>query len=82
MEQSNQFKVYVSVTAELSDEGVITPLSFVWENGRRYSIDKVLDIRQAPSLKAGGYGLRFSVMVYGKPTYLWLHENRWYMERK
>ena len=82
MEQSNQFKVYVSVTAELSDEGVITPLSFVWENGRRYSIDRVLDVREAPSLKAGGLGLRFTCMVRGRQTYLFLYENRWYMERE
>jgi hypothetical protein len=37
-------------------DGRIEPLSFIWEDGRKYLIDQVTDIRQAPSLKADGYG--------------------------
>ena len=48
------FRVNVSVTANFSTEAVITPLSFVWEDERRYSVDRVLDIRRAASLKTGG----------------------------
>lgn len=82
MEQSNQFKVFVSVTADFDTDGNITPLSFVWEDGHRYSVDRVLDVRTVASLKAGGLGIRFTCMVHGKQTYLYLDEYRWYMERK
>ena len=75
-------KVYVDVTAEFSPEGKITPLSLIWEDGTRYEIDRVLDARQAPSLKAGGAGIRFTCRILGKQSYLWLEENRWFVEAK
>ena len=56
-------KVYVDVTAEFSSDGKIIPLTFVWDDGRIYEIDRVLDIRPAASLKAGGFGLRYTIKV-------------------
>lgn len=75
-------KVYVDVTAEFSPEGTIKPLSFVWDDGHRYEVDRVLDIRPAASLKAGGFGIRYTCRVMGKQTYMWLEENKWFMEGK
>ena len=49
-------KVYVAVRADFRDDGVMFPREITWEDGRRYEIDRVTDIRQAPSLKAGGQG--------------------------
>lgn len=75
-------KVYVSVSADFSREGRIRPTSFIWEDGRRYEIDKVVDVRRAASLKAGGIGMRYTCMIQGKQTYLYLEDERWFMERK
>ena len=47
-------KVYVDVTAEFSKDGILTPKSFVWKDGRIYEIQRVKDMRMAASLKAGG----------------------------
>jgi len=82
MEYVSPNKVYVDVTAEYSKEGIITPLSFVWEDGTRYDVDRVLDMRQAASLKAGGLGIRYTCRVCGKQTYLFLEDKRWFIERK
>lgn len=77
-------KVYIDVTAEFSSDGKIIPLSFVWDDGRVYAIDRVVDIRPAASLKAGGFGLRYTIKVCGKESYMWLENGgtRWFMERK
>ncbi len=81
-EYKNPYKLYVAVTADYTPEGVILPVSFVWENGVRYTVDKIMDIRHAASLKAGGAGVRYACIVKGKPTYLFLEDDRWFMERK
>lgn len=47
-------KIFVEVTARFDTDGSLTPLDLVWEDGRRYPIDRVLDVRRAASLKAGG----------------------------
>jgi len=78
----NPYKAYVSVLVEYSPEGAMRPFSFVWEDGQRYFIDKILDVRPAASLKAGGAGLRYTCMVKNKQTYLFLEDDRWFMERK
>ena len=84
MESDN--KVYVDVNEDRLKDGRLIPLSFVWEDGKRYKIDKVIDIRHAASLKAGGAGLRYTVSVLNRETRLFLEDDRagakWFMERK
>ena len=64
-------KKYVEVISDTSEEGVVTPLQIVWDTGVRYRIDRVLDRRQAHSLKTGGTGMRYTVRVGGTTTHLW-----------
>jgi hypothetical protein len=82
MYDHNPNKVNVSVKAVFNADGGIKPISFVWEDGREFNIDKIIDIRRAASLKAGGIGIRYTCRVCGKQTYLYLDEDRWFMERK
>jgi hypothetical protein len=53
-----------------------------WEDSRRYSIDRVTDVRRAASLKAGGIGIRYTCVVRGHETYLFFEERPLFMERK
>ncbi len=75
-------KVFVEVTARFDTEGQITPLSLLWEDGTAYEIDRVLDVRRAASLKAGGMGIRYTVKINGKQRYLYYEEPRWFVEGK
>ena len=84
-------KVYVAVKADFRDDGVMLPREITWEDGKRYSIDRVVDIRQAAARKAGGQGDRYTVVIDGKRTYLFFERSaditgnnicRWFVERK
>ena len=75
-------KKYVEVVSDTSEEGIVTPLEIVWDTGVRYHIDRVLDRRQAHSLKTGGTGIRYTVRVGGQATYLWYEGPRWFVEAK
>ncbi len=82
--ECSPYKVIVQVYAAFDTEGHITPTSFIWEDGRRFEIDRILDVRRAASLKAGGLGIRYTCRVRGKQTYLYHDdcEGHWFMERK
>ena len=54
----NTHKIFVEVTARFDADGGLTPLDLIWEDGRHYPIDRILDVRRAASLKAGGAGIR------------------------
>lgn len=75
-------KRYVEVVAVTDEEGQVTPMEVVWEDGRRFSVDRVLDCRRAHSLKTGGTGLRYTVAVGGRATYLFFEDPRWFVEEK
>ena len=74
------YKVYVEVTAVFTHDGTVRPQTVRWEDGTVYEIDRVLDIRQAAALKAGGCGLRYTCRIRGQQTYLFLDEDRWFVE--
>lgn len=73
-------KKYVSVYAEFDLEGHLFPVCICWEDGRFFPIDRILDIRQAASLKSGGCGLRYTCRIANRERYLFLDENRWFIE--
>ena len=73
-------KQYISVTAIFDEDGNLLPLNVTWSDGRIFPIDKVTDIRYAASLKAGGAGIRYTCMIGGKEKYLFLEENRWFVD--
>ena len=84
-------KVYVPVKASFDAEGNILPTEILWEDGRRYTIDKVKRICQAAAMRAGGQGDRYTVIIGGQESYLFFERSanitgnnigRWFVERK
>ena len=73
-------KTYVEVNARFDTEGRVVPLKILWEDGSSFFIDRVLDIRPAASLKAGGAGIRYTCRINNLEKYLFLEENRWFVE--
>ena len=89
-EQRNP-KVYVAIKADFNEDGIMLPREITWEDGTKYAIDRVLDIRQAAAMKAGGQGDRYTVRINGSQSYLFFERStnqtgnnlgRWFVERK
>lgn len=59
-------KKFVAVTAHYNTRGDISPVVLWWDDGRKFIIDRVVDMRRAASLKAGGAGLRFTCRIGGQ----------------
>ena len=84
-------KVYVAVRVEFAADGTMLPRELTWEDGHKYTIDRVIDIRQAAAMKAGGQGDRYTIVVNGQKSYLFFERStnlsgnnlgRWFVERK
>ena len=84
-------KVYVPVTARFDSDGTIHPIQIIWEDGLKYKIDKIVDIRQAPAKNAGGQGDRYTILINGQKSYLFFERGtnlfgnnigRWFVERR
>jgi hypothetical protein len=89
--EMNEMKVYVEVVASFDFNGRLMPLSLTWEDGRQYTIERVIAVHPAPALKAGGQGDRYTIQVQGRDKYLFFERSaslkgnklgRWFVERK
>lgn len=79
---AGRYKHYVEVIVDVAADGTCTPLCIVWDDGTSYAIERVLDARPAPSRKVEGKGMRYTVRIRGKDTYLFCEGKRWFVEAK
>lgn len=75
-------KHYVPVVVRMDTEGKMRPLVIEFDKELRYQVDKVLDIRRAACQRVGGVGDRYTCLIQGKETYLWLEKGVWFVESK
>ena len=68
-------KVYVAVKTDFSEDGTMLPREITWEDGEKFTIERNLDIRQAPAMKAGGQGDRYTIIIKGKQSYLFFERS-------
>lgn len=89
--QAQSPKIYLAVDVHFREDGCMCPRSLTWEDGRKYEIDRVKDIRLAHAERAGGIGDRYTIIVGGQERYLFFEHNseygnqnigRWFLERK
>ena len=78
--RKNPAKIYVKVRADHLLDGTTRPLMLRAEDGPAIRIDRVLDVREAPSLKAGGQGVRYTCRIGEKIAYLFFDDPYWFLE--
>lgn len=79
-DRRNPCKVYLKVRADHMPDGRVLPVMFRAGEGSAVRIDRILDVREAPSLKMGGQGTRYTCRVGGRVIYLFHDRDRWFME--
>ena len=95
MESIKGPKVIVEVIVDFLRNGDMVPREIIWiddnEEQIRYPIDRVKDVCQAASRRAGGQGDRYTILVNGQETYLFFDRSAnlsgrvigtWYVERR
>lgn len=79
--RENCYKQFVKVRADHMLDGTVRPLMFRAEgDDQPRIIDRVTDVREAPSLKAGGQGIRYICKVGDKEIHLYNDDIFWFIE--
>lgn len=79
----NYKKIYINVIARFDENGGIMPIIVDWQDGRRFYVDKVVKVINAPPRFVGGsLTRRYDVIISGakKSLYFEYLENRWFVE--
>ena len=84
-------KAVVKVLVVVAPDRTKTPVSLTFEDGKEYPIDRVCGRRRAAATKVGGTGIRYTIMIGGRESYLYFERStnltgrnlgRWFVERK
>ena len=84
-------KAYVPVEVSFDERGFMHPVRLIGQNGKVFEIDRVIQIKPAAAMKAGGQGDRYTIRIAGKETYLFFERStsekgaiigRWFVEKK
>ena len=91
MARQKGIKVYVEVAVVFNEDGLMLSRTIRWEDGTKYKIDRVTDIKQAGAMRCGGQGDRYTVYINGKQSYLYFERScsltgnrlgRWFVEKR
>lgn len=72
-------KKYVPVIVRFDEDGKLHPLVIEFEEGKKYPIDKIVDVRRAACESVGGVGDRYTCRIQGKESYLWFEKGKWFV---
>lgn len=75
-------KLEVDVLCEHTKDGKTRPLAIRIDDESRFPIDNCLCCERAASTKVGGCGLRYTVEIDGKLSYLFEDDGVWYVEAR
>lgn len=75
-------KVYVGVELSVSPQGDVRPRTIIFEDGNEYQIDRLRQKCRAHATKVSGTGIRYTVIICNKETYLYEDDGRWFVEAK
>ena len=84
-------KAYVPVEVSFDEQGFMHPVRLTSQDGKVFEIDRVIQIKPAAAMKAGGQGDRYTIRIAGKETYLFFERStsekgaiigRWFVEKK
>ena len=80
--QERRERKYVPVVVRFDVEGKMRPILIEFDDERKYTVDKILDVRRAACQSAGGVGDRYTCVIQGKESYLWFEKGRWFVAAK
>ena len=73
-------KEYIKVCAVFTKDGKIVPKSFLYSDGNKYKIDRIIDVKNRKASKSGGSGMCYELVIQGQTKYLYMDDNKWYIE--
>ena len=73
-------RINLDVLVENKANGKVMTRTILWPDGRRIEFDIILDIRQAPALKTGGFGTRYLCTICGMQRAIFEVKGLWFVE--
>ena len=74
-------RIELHIIVEHLPDGQAIPRAIIWDDGRKFTIDKILDKRKAAATKYGGIGIRYICRICGKEVNIFDEDGVWFIEK-
>ena len=74
-------RIELDIIVEHRKDGLALPKTIIWDDWRRFDIDRVLDIRKAAATKCGGIGIRYICRIRGREYKIFDEDGKWFIEQ-
>ena len=77
--------VYVAVTVHYTKDGMVFPISFTWEDGKVYRIERVKEVSRINGSRPDEDRIMYTCLVKGRDTHLYYEsggKGRWFLKRR
>lgn len=71
---------YVDMVVLQYRSGSVKPLFLIWEDGVKYTIDRILDIQKTIGGQADEKGILYRCLISGHKKNIYMENDRWYVE--
>ena len=74
-------RINLDIVVRHTPDGKSKPVKIIWEDGRQFTIDRIIDIRKAAALKCGGVGTRYICKICNKEVAIFDEDGFWFIEK-
>lgn len=74
-------KISLDILVRHTPDGKATPLKILWNDGREFEIDRIINTRKAAAMKCGGVGIRYLCRICGKEVPIFEEDGVWFIEK-
>ena len=75
------YRHYVSMITVCDRQGILTPLTLIWDDGKRYRIDAILE-RKESAVTDGQRALCYRCRIAGSQRSIFYAQARWFVETR
>lgn len=73
---------YVTMYIEVLPEGQVVPLSILWKDGRKFTVEQVINIKNNAPVRSGGRATKYTLIIQGQSRGFFVDDGKWFVETR
>ena len=73
---------YVTMYIEVLPEGQVVPLSILWKDGRKFTVEQIINIKNNSPVRSGGRATKYTLIIQGQTRDFFVDDGKWFVETR
>lgn len=73
---------YVTMYIEVLPEGQVVPLSILWKDGRKFTVEQIINIKNNSPVRSGGRATKYTLIIQGQTRDFFVDDGKLFVETR